>query len=473
MASQLSASEPVLIGVYGPHGCEMRLFIERVSSLIVIKTEKCAFYDLDRQVRHVQLQEKDSQYPRMALKDLRDAALNTFRDQCREEGRMGIVFATGQLLADDLLKPDTQPDPARDEYYPLIPGFSHAIYYEPPVHTTHLFKTVVPFGVSLSIPEEELAGRFTQSRLKELRAFMEYCLANKVLMQRVGWAQAVAPSTWMDRLIHHEARHAEVANERRATVYVEKWLNGLELQTNEMVVIAADNILAERDSTAAMMEGVPSLGEGPGAECTFLGHTRATYGYSYKAFRQLSYFYEASGRATDRTCDLVGQTITLNRDFEQLLWKLKLVGIPTLALTCGMQAIWKKVLSTPFGNEKSSSRLSDTMGIVRNGPGSDVVVTPVLKGAIIRWLRQTAKRRLYVIGGNEVDVPMLKEAGKNGYIWETAHGMSPDVKALLREQSSTIEKARFIVASRPADNQGSPDNNTADFYELMDINAGK
>jgi phosphoserine phosphatase len=148
-----------------------------------------------------------------------------------------------------------------------------------------------------------------------------------------------------------------------------------------VLMLDSDNTLAPYDASTLYWRVV---GENNPLKALF----KSALGYSYTAFRQMSWLYQqhvmiGGDRYLDDMNAVAASGITLHPRILDLLEKAyadKIVEV--VIVTCGMKLIWEKVLE----------RLNmDTVPIIGNGLLNGIVITPKIKADIVARLKHHYK----------------------------------------------------------------------------------
>lgn len=128
--------------------------------------------------------------------------------------------------------------------------------------------------------------------------------------------------------------------------------------------------------------------------------------YSYTAFRQATLLYEEAVDIEDfdHCCSNVAEKISMHREMVWLLHSLlKHSHVRAVVVTCGLRAVWEKVLK--------KEGLSNSVQVIGSGrPRDDLVITPAVKAALVMHLRTVHQLYVIAIGDGPVDLEMLRAA---------------------------------------------------------------
>ncbi|KAI6839135.1 hypothetical protein KC340_g8200 [Hortaea werneckii] len=133
----------------------------------------------------------------------------------------------------------------------------------------------------------------------------------------------------------------------------------------------------------------------------------SSLGYSYLAFQQAMLLYEESNEDNFlEHCKKAASRVILRPEFVELLEEAaKYSHVAVVVITSGIGLIWDMVLEREGLGDKvkviGGCRLSDKY-----------VVTPAVKGAIVKRLRTVHDATVWAFGDSKIDLPMLKNADK-------------------------------------------------------------
>lgn len=212
----------------------------------------------------------------------------------------------------------------------------------------------------------------------------------------------LSQTTAIAKILKDAARHEETANSALVDTALDTILppsSTSEMKT--MLVLDADQTLAPYDASTLYWD----LSDG---QVNLLKELfKSPLGYSYTAFRQMSWLYQQHVDLTGtlgQTCEKGASLIKVHPQMLALLQRdLADNTIGVVVVTCGLKPVWEKVLA--------ALDLSATVPIIGNGLVSNgYVVTPKTKADIVTRLKYHHKLHVCAIGDSEVDLPMLKKA---------------------------------------------------------------
>ncbi|RYP65667.1 hypothetical protein DL769_006246 [Monosporascus sp. CRB-8-3] len=205
----------------------------------------------------------------------------------------------------------------------------------------------------------------------------------------------------------------------------------------------ADRTLASDDSGqlfwAELAKRKPSKNDGYPLKTIFGG----PMGYSYSAFRQATLMYEEAADMLEfeDICEAVASEISLN-EISGLLEQLKVrKHVRPIVVTCGLRLVWEKVLG------RAGLSFVDVIGGGRIADG--LVVTPVVKAAIVNRLRIGHRKYVWAFGDSSVDIPMLSRADQAIVVVCEEHLRSKTMESALQNAiGSECLRARQVLLPR-------------------------
>jgi uracil phosphoribosyltransferase/phosphoserine phosphatase len=276
-------------------------------------------------------------------------------------------------------------------------AYTHTLYLEPNP------KTVVEQVAKDSTRQRSQLDAATVRRWQEFEEeqLRSICRSNDILFMTIQ-PEMLNQTTSIAKIFQDAARHNETINE----ALVDDALDGiLQLRpmsdVKTMLVLDADHTIAPYDASTLYWQ-LSDVAASP-LKALF----KSPLGYSYTAFRQMTWLYKQHADSTGtfhKTCEKAASGIEVHPQMVALLQKARAdrtVGV--LIVTCGLKPIWENVLA--------ALNLSATVPIIGNGLLSNgYVVTPKTKADIVNRLKHHHKLHVCAIGDSEVDLPMLKEA---------------------------------------------------------------
>ncbi|KAF9045639.1 uracil phosphoribosyltransferase-domain-containing protein [Rhodocollybia butyracea] len=137
------------------------------------------------------------------------------------------------------------------------------------------------------------------------------------------------------------------------------------------------------------------------------------FGYSYAAFHQTALLYGA-----------VASMVTIHPEFVTTMKKAEKRGIGLVVITCGLRMVWEKALR--------NAGLSGSVKVIV-GAYWDLVVTDLVKGALVHRLRHEYHIYTCVFGDSVLDLPMLKGAHQAIVVVGEGHNRSRSMETALRD----------------------------------------
>lgn len=397
---------PKIIGLYGVSGCGksyLSLQLQRH-----FDEKPFFFYEGSEQVLKTFGSKDLETFKRLSKagkEPFRARAIENISRECAKAGKAGIV--TGHYSFCNVPDGTSRGDSSNDDDFEVAmveadkKVYTHILYLKPSP------ETIVEQVAKDSIRERQ---RFDAATIRQWQDFEEeqlrsICRENDILFMTIQ-PEMLNQTTAIAEILQDAARHDEASN----GAVVDKILDGyLKLRpvsdVKTMLVLDADNTLAPYDASALYWQ-LSSNGEGNPMKDLFT----SPLGYSYTAFRQVTWLHEQhavkSANAFALACRQAAARIKVHPQMLALLQRAcadKTVGV--LVVTCGLEPIWEKVLE--------ALDLGATVPIIGNGFLSNGhVVTPKTMADIVARLQHHHKLYVCAIGDSEVDLPMLKKANQ-------------------------------------------------------------
>ncbi|PWY93947.1 hypothetical protein BO94DRAFT_612593 [Aspergillus sclerotioniger CBS 115572] len=380
-------NKPTIIGIYGVPGSG------KTSLLRLLETElpggSFSFYEGSTVIDKVSPGGLAA-FKKMELPDkeiCRQEAMKLIKDECVASGRIGIV--TGHYMFWDV--------PTQDAEIAItsvdLKTYTHVVYLNQPAfvvsqrreHDTERHRD------SLAIPH---LREWIDTEVSEMTTL---CLNHSIMFTLLlPYSIGKIAALIQDFVRHNEHYNQTVADER-----IDNALASHQTYLEKVLVFDADRTLAPIDT------GKQFWKQTPGRKWSVLkGVFGSQLGYSYSSFRQAALLYEqdADDVEYDGICDQVAAEVNLYPEIANLLHCASAkehIGI--VVVTCGLRLVWEKVLER--------EGLSDTVKVIGGGRISDgYVVTPRVKGALVRRLRDRHGLKVWAFGDSPVDIEMLRGA---------------------------------------------------------------
>lgn len=455
-----------MLGVYGIGGSGVELLKKRLEVLLQQSgNDVFQYFEIRYDLDGVDQATDRPTGPRSEddLDNLRKREMANIRELCRQSGKVGLVFCHRRLIRSDLNNSDGLPL-IRSARWGLDPNFSRAFYYT--ASPGDVVKTLLDDPTYLKIPRKRLTQKMIRAwDSEESASLVHLCNSHGVpILTYEAGKPGIAEELVNTILLNSQTNQQRVVSE----VVVAMDFNVA--PSNAVVLIEAHNILAwDVASTRMWIEVISSLKASRASSAAALRRD------TYTILRQEAKAYG------DRFQKQLSKGMTMDPELERLLWKLTHTRIPTVVLTCGFQSTWREVLERPISQEPDGTRclwekrsdeqhpgLGDRIKVVGTGESGDaLVVSPEDKVAVVRALREKHGRRVYVIGGTRLDVPMLKAARQDAFVRPPSVGeLHSSVKALLREHGG---QATYLGRQAEALRSGWQ-GGVSDIYETMGMN---
>lgn len=456
-----SSDEPVLIGIYGIGGSGVEHLKSRLEILIRQRADghgEFQYFDLEYTSKELEQASKQQKplFSEDDLDKLRNREIANIREVCRKGGKAGIIFGLRPLSRDDVK--DAGGPKVRSSRWGVDDDFSAVLYYS--ASPSYIVKTLCNDPKYAKIPRKKLTQIMVKAwDIDERESLETFCASHRVPMESLSAPIGDHPRNDVVETLVNMILVPRVTNQQRLVSEVVGAMDFEKAPSNAVVLIEAHNILA-RDVTST------SLWDDMLSKLASQGLT------SVSAFRRDMYtiLREENGRHEDHVQIQAAEEMTMDPELERLLWQLTHMRIPTVILTCGLPTIWREVLRRPTiqkpgGISRRWTRqneietlpgFDDKIKVIGRGRTSDdIVVAPEDKAAVVKVLREKHGRRVYVIGGTELDVPMLKAAGQDAFIRTPCVGeLHERVRALSREHGG---QATYIEPREGAFHPGRPD----------------
>lgn len=179
-----------------------------------------------------------------------------------------------------------------------------------------------------------------------------------------------------------------------------------ERQLKTMLILEADKTLAAEDTGALFWEKLNQSRGLPTDESPLKPLFSSCLKYSYTAFRQAMPLYEdaADDQEFDSMCTNVASAVTTHLQKVSLLQSVgKQENVGAVVITCGLRQVWEKVMER--------AGLSKTVAVIGGGRLAEgIVVTAMVKGALVTRMRYAHLLRVWAFGDSSLDIENLCEA---------------------------------------------------------------
>ncbi|KAJ3579822.1 hypothetical protein NPX13_g746 [Xylaria arbuscula] len=379
VSSNANNSAPVIVGIYGIPGSGKTFLSHQLKQELGL--EHFEFFEGSQVIASIVPGGLDlfRQMSDPEKFEWRESAIATIQQKCRNSGKVGIVtghfmfWKEGEKTGEFVHTP-------RD-----LDVYTHILYLD--------------FAAELVAQrrQDDTERNRPCSSASHLRCL---CQENGILFCLLSVERTLVYKA--STFIRDFRQHTEAYNQS----YSERKLDNI-LGTNnalqKMLVFDADKTLAPEDT------GELFWATGPRGE----RHTNplrdllsGPLGYSYIAFRQAALLYEENAEKGDfdALCTMVASAVHVHPEFLALLrLVIERDGVGALVVTCGLRAVWEKVLE--------AEGLSNKVKVIGGGRIADgLVVTAAVKAHIITRLRGTHNMHVVAFGDSPLDLPMLRAA---------------------------------------------------------------
>lgn len=406
---------PVVVGIYGVSGCGKTTLIERLKK--TLGERDFAFFDgsqiLGSIVRGGLAAFKRKPEAEKAV--YREIAITHIAGLCQSSRKVGIVaghltFWTGT----GVMEVHTQAD---------LETYTHVLYLDTPAETIAEYRLNDPNRdrPEMSVNDLRRWQWSEKSRAKTL------CRQHGIMFftQHAPSEDGLARVT---RLMRDIRDHSEEENLRRALARLDDIMAPSASKIETVLVFDADKTLASIDTGARFWGEHLKMGEdGSNRLKQYFGHP--VWGYTYNAFRQATWLYEEIPEPEfERVCQVIAKEVVLHPELADLLEQVgNLTHVRAVVVTCGIKRIWEEALQS-----LQSFTHVEVIGGARISDG--LVVTPVVKAAIVERLRKHYGVQAYAFGDSEVDIPMLMAA-------DHAFVVTGDVETRSKSMDQALQNA--------------------------------
>lgn len=322
--------------------------------------------------------------------DVRCNAINLVARDCSTNDKVGVVV--GHLM-----------------FWNEGEEMGRFVYTQDDLDTfTHILYLRVPPGI---ISQRRLDDnqrsrpRFSITHLDDWQNTEEYQLRNLCREQGILFS-CLDHTTCLDKtpfLLNDFRHHTEENNLSRVFDKLDMVLQTDQRNLETVLLLDGDRTLAAQDTGALFWA---RIGDGITNEDPLRSLFSSPLGYSYTAFRQATLLYEetCNDEEFDSMCQDLASTVTMHPEFVSLLHEAAQHGhVGALVLTCGLSAVWQKVLER--------ERLSQTVKVIGGSRISDgFVVTAEVKAALVTRLQENHQLYIWAFGDSPLDLPMLSRA---------------------------------------------------------------
>ncbi|GAB1740239.1 hypothetical protein NU219Hw_g5355t1 [Hortaea werneckii] len=317
----------------------------------------------------------------------RTMALNAIKEACRKERKTGIVAGHFMLLSEDDIpvKIDT---PAHRETY------THIVYLNTTVKEI-VDRTQKDSGRPdrKALPTEALE----HWQNEEMTLLRNFCYENRILFALIN----TADHDYISKLVNHWQEGDAKRNTHSALHELDQIVSKHDIKPQTVLLFDADRTLSIEDASHHFWTAAKESEDKNPLNDLF----NSSLGYSYLAFQQAMLLYEEFNEEKFlEHCKGAASLIEMRPEFLELLHEAtKYSHIAVVVITSGMGLVWDMVLKREGLGDKvkviGGCRLSDKY-----------VVTPAVKGAVVKRLQSAHDATVWAFVDSEVDIPMLKNA---------------------------------------------------------------
>ncbi|RMY04783.1 hypothetical protein D0868_06772 [Hortaea werneckii] len=382
-----SADPPVIIGIYGlPASGKTHLLNELRK---VLDEYQFKFYDGSEVIERI------TEGGLAAFKQLdneqkaekRTTAINTIEEECRKEKKTGIVAGRFMLLSEDH-------DPVKIDTPADCETYTHIIYLNTPVKEI-VDRTQKDFGRP---DRNQLPMAVLEHWQNEEKTLLrKICYENRILFALADTADHKYISKLVNNLREGDAKR----NTHSVLHEMDQIISKREIKPRTALLFDADKTLGIEDASHHFWVAAKESEDKNPLNDLF----NSSLGYSYLAFQQAMLLYEESNEEKSlEHCKKAASCVMLRPEFVELLEEAaKYSHIAVVVITSGNGLIWDMVLEREGLEDKvkviGGCRLSDKY-----------VVTPAVKGAVVKRLQTAHDAAVWAFGDSEIDIPILKNA---------------------------------------------------------------
>ncbi|RMY60156.1 hypothetical protein D0863_11684 [Hortaea werneckii] len=384
-----SADPPVIIGIYGLPAFGKTHLLNELRK--VLDQYHYKFYDGSEVIERItggglaafkQLDDEQKA-------EKRTTAINTIKEECRKVKKTGIVAGHFMLLSEDH-------DPVRIDTPADWETYTHIIYLNTPV------KEIVD-------RTQKDSGRPDRNQLP-MAALEHWQNEEKTLLRKICYENRIlfalantADHKYISKLVDH-LREGDVKRNTHSVLHeMDQIISKPETKPQTVLLFDADKTLGIEDASRLFWMPAKESEDKTPLNDLFNSSLR----YSYLAFQQAMLLYEESDEEKFlEHCKKAASCIMLRPEFVELLEEAaKYSHIAVVVITSWIGLIWDMVLEREGLGDKvkviGGCRLSDKY-----------VVTPAVKGAVVKRLQTVHDATVWAFGDSEIDLPMLKNADK-------------------------------------------------------------
>ncbi|KAJ7265019.1 uracil phosphoribosyltransferase-domain-containing protein [Mycena rebaudengoi] len=390
------ANKPTVIGLYGVPGCGKSYLLDHLKADTELGQHDFAFYEGSVIIDEL-VPDGLGAFKRMNDQDKtcwREKAIAYIADACATSGKIALVAGHFIFWEDESEEAGhrvwTESDAA---------VFTHILYLTVPPHDVVERRGKDRHRQRSAVSQDHIR-KWQEEECEQLRRI---CLQKKIIF-------AVAPPLTgaVSALIRDIQRNTEAYSLSCAQNRLDEVVSGFradKMKRGTMLVFDGDKTLIAEDTGQLFWEialaDTMLTGEDP-LKMLF----SSPFGYSYKAFLQAAFIYEAVDEGKfDNYCEQAASAVTIHPEILSLLKEATERRVGAVIITCGVRLIWEKILHV--------AGLSQTVKVIGGGRIQDqLVITGRMKRELVARLKSVHQVCVCAFGDSSLDLPMLKEAEK-------------------------------------------------------------
>ncbi|KAJ5742558.1 uncharacterized protein N7511_011290 [Penicillium nucicola] len=332
-----------------------------------------------------------------AKERVRESAIGRVKQESFQSGKSALVTGHAMFWAEEESAGQLVCTPADLDTY------THILYLDVPAEKIAEYRSSDQKRSRPAVSTTHLL-KWQQEEKKQLR---HLCRSHDIIFTTITQRQVsmgkIVP------LIRDLRSHTDDLNDILAQQRMDDFIMTGSERPETVLVFDADKTLAPQDSGELFWElASPSLVE-KDARFPLKTLFSSPLHYSYTAFRQAALLCEeviGDNEEYDDLCEKVASMINVRSEILDLLHLVSgHTHVRALVLTCGLRRVWEKVLKR--------EGLAKTVIIIGGGRLSDaLVMTPALKAALVRRLRDVHDSYVWAFGDSPLDLEMLQAANQ-------------------------------------------------------------
>ncbi|KAI1392448.1 uracil phosphoribosyltransferase-domain-containing protein [Hypoxylon trugodes] len=424
-SSPSAPDRPVIIGLYGIPGCGKSYLLAHCKEQLI--HDEFDFYEGSEMIDSLVPGGLDAfqKLDEDEKSQWRQRAIDTIAENCASTKRTGVVaghfmfWNEGELCGDPVY---TQSDLER---------YTHILYLNIAPEIVSGYRSR-DNARSRPLASADHLRKWQEAEKTHLR---ELCRLNGILFSLLPPTGEPSVAETVMQILLDFSLFSEESNAKLAEEILTR---KIEPQQHTVLVLDGDKTLVSED-TGDLFWKIASKRHPDTVDTVALKKLFSSpLGYSYVGFGQATLLYGETflDEEIDRICEEVASSVTLRPEFASLLWLIrKNYRFGAIILTCGLHLIWDKIL------EKAG--LTGAVQVMGGGNCMrDLVVTPEIKGVVVRRLRKHCKKYVWAFGDSPLDLPMLVQADEAIVVVGEERLRSKSMEAALSESISGGLKAR-------------------------------